>query len=336
MNQHEPNNQFDISIRVGTFNLRNCARAHFQFYPNSEPYDERTYIAKRDWSALQIDKMNADVIVFEEVFHLDALQEILNTSKTMRGAKLIGRDAVSTPSKNGLIPQVAIATKLPLAREPFWLESYPDELHITPPNDEQPISMLTRAVPHITVRLPNDVNLHVLGVHLKSKRPDYRSFEDETNPNHLAIATYRSLIRRGADAVAIRHYLNGLLNRNQEPCIITGDFNDHANAVSTQIIAGTGRFGKSFYDFQLFDASRIQTKNDPQRYVAYSHIHEGSLEVLDHIFVSEEFHPDSRNKIALIRDVYCLNDHLHTRLPETSDHGQTVVNLLFQNQPTVA
>ena len=100
------------------------------------------------------------------------------------------------------------------------------------------------------------------------------------------------------------------------------------------MIAGTGRFGKSFYDFQLFDAMRIQTKNDPQRYVAYSHIHEGALEVLDHIFVSEEFHPDSRHQIAQVREVYCLNDHLHTRSPEVSDHGQTVASLLFKNHRT--
>ena len=325
---------YDIGIKVGTFNLRNCANAHFQFYPNSPPYDDAAYIAKRNWTAHQIDKMNADIIVFQEVFHVAALEDALRNSRTMRNAKLIARDAVAMPPKNGLVPQVAIATKLPLAQEPNWVENYGDRFSITPPGYDEPLNHITRAVPHVTVVLPNDVKLHVLGLHLKSKRPDYLHTEDESNPDDLALATYRSLMRRGADSIGIRRYLNGLLQRNSEPCIVTGDFNDHAYAVTTQIIAGTGRFGKSFYDFQLFDAMRIQTKNDPQRYVAYSHIHEGALEVLDHVFVSEEFHPESRNQIAQVREVYCLNDHLHTRSPEVSDHGQTVASLLFKNNRT--
>ena len=321
---------FDIGIRVGTFNLRNFAMPNFQFYDNHDVYTVAEYEAKRDWTADQIDRMNADVIVFQEVFHVQALEEAVRASRTMRHAKIIARDAVRMSPKNTLVPQVAIVTRLPLAQEPIWVSQYSEKVSITPPGYDEPINQITRAVPHVTVTLPNDTKLHVLGLHLKSKRPDYLASEDESNPDDLALATYRSLMRRGADAIAIRHYLNGLLQRNHEPCIVAGDFNDHAYAVSTQLIAGTGRFGKSFYDFQLFDAMRIQTKNDPQRYVAYTYIHDGSLEVLDHVFVSEEFHSESRHQIALVRDVYSLNDHLHARQPQTSDHGQTVAQLLFK------
>lgn len=321
---------FDIGIRVGTFNLRNFAIPNFQFYENHEPYDAAEYEAKRDWTANQIDRMNADVIVFQEVFHMQALEEAVRASRTMRNAKIIARDAVRMPPKNSLVPQVAVVTRLPLADEPNWVEHYPKKLSITPLGYDAPINQITRAVPHISVRLPNGVKLHILGLHLKSKRPDYLDSEDESNPDDLALATYRSLMRRGADAIAIRQYLNGLLQRNHEPCIVMGDYNDHAYAVSTQLIAGTGRFGKSFYDFQLFDAMRIQTKNDPQRYVAYTYIHDGALEVLDHVLVSEEFHTESRHQIAQVREVYSLNDHLHTRQPEASDHGQTVAQLLFK------
>ena len=333
--QIEAQGNYDIGVKVGTFNLRNLARPNFQFYPNSEPYDDRTYAAKCAWTAMQIDKMNADVIVFQEVFHVSALEDVVRASRTMRNARIVARDAVIMPPKNGLVPQVAIVTKLPLAQEPIWVTDYPHKVKITPLGYSEPIGLITRAVPHITVVLPNDVKLHILGVHLKSKRPDYLESEDESNPDDLALATYRSLMRRGTDSVAIRHYLNGLLQRNQEPCIITGDFNDHAHAVSTQMIAGTGRFGKSFYDFQLFDASRIQTRNDPQRYINYTYIHDGAYEVLDHVLVSEEFHPESRHQIAQVREVFNLNDHIHTRSPETSDHGQTVAGFLFRSNHPV-
>jgi endonuclease/exonuclease/phosphatase family metal-dependent hydrolase len=331
-NQFDLSEPFDVGLKVGTFNLRNLANAGFQYYPNADPYTAQEYANKRDWIAQQIDRMNADIIVFEEVFHAGALQDVLSTSRTMRQATLVARDAVSMPPKDGLVPQVAIATRLPLMCPAIWVEDYGQDFSITPPGYTQPLNQITRAVPHITVKLPNDVPLHVLGLHLKSKRPDYLETEDESNPNDLALATFRSLMRRSADAIGIRRYLNGLLQKNHEPCIVTGDFNDHSHAVSTQIIAGAGRFGKSFYDFQLFDAMRIQTQNDPQRYVAYSYIHDGVLEVLDHIYVSEEFHPNSRHQIAKVREVYCLNDHLHTRSKETSDHGQTVASFLFKSQ----
>ncbi|MGL4766578.1 MAG: endonuclease/exonuclease/phosphatase family protein [Formosimonas sp.] len=322
---------FDIGVKVGTFNLRNLARPHFQYYPNSQPYDDKEFAAKCAWIVAQIDRMNCDVIVFQEVFHVSVLEDIIRASRTLRNARVIGRDAVPMPPKNGLVPQVAIVSKLPLAQEPVWVSQYPRKISIAPVGYDAPIEQITRAVPHITVVLPNDVKLHILGVHLKSKRPDYLDSEDESNPDDLAVDTYRSLMRRGADSIAIRQYLNGLLQRNHEPCIITGDFNDSSHAVTTQMIAGTGRFGKSFYDFQLFDATRIQTKNDPQRYVAFTYIHNGALEVLDHMLVSEEFHPESRHRIAQVREVFCLNDHLHTRSPESSDHGQTVASFLFQN-----
>ena len=321
---------YDIGLRVGTFNLRNFALPDFQFYPNLDAYSADEYTAKRDWTAQQIDKMNCDVIVFQEVFHIQALEEAVRASRTMRNAKVIGRDAVVMPPKGGLVPQVAIVTRLPLAQEPIWVADYSDKVNITLPGHDESIKKITRAVPHVTVVLPNHVNLHVLGVHLKSKRPDYLDTEDDSNPDDLALATYRSLMRRGADSIAIRHYLNAILQRNHQPCNITGDFNDHAYAVSTQMIAGSGRFGKSFYDFQLFDAMRIQTKNDPQRYVAYTFIHDGALEVLDHMLVSEEFHTESRHQIAQVREVYSLNDHLHSRPREASDHGQTVAQLLFK------
>ncbi|TDR32401.1 endonuclease/exonuclease/phosphatase family protein [Hydromonas duriensis] len=328
------NDAFDIGVKIGTFNLRNFAKAGFQFYANQDPYTQHEYDAKIAWTAAQIDSMNADIIVFQEVFHLDALTEAVRASRTMKHAKIIGRDAVGMPPKNSLVPQVAIATRLPLAEEPNWVSHYSKDFTVTPPGYEMPLSHITRAVLHVAVTLPNEVKLHVLGLHLKSKRPDYLHDEDESNPDDLALATYRSLMRRGADAIGIRQYLNGLLQRNHEPCVVTGDYNDHAHAVSTQIIAGSGRFGKSFYDFQLFDAMRIQTKNDPQRYVAYTHIHEGALEVMDHVFVSEEFHPQSRNQIAQVREVFSLNDHLHSHSPETSDHGQTVAHLLFKRSNT--
>ncbi len=326
--------EFGVSIKVATFNLRNCALPKFAFYDNQEPYSRALYADKIRWIAHQIDTMDADVVVFQEVFQLKALQEALSLSTSMSHAKLIGRDAVRIPPKNTWVPQVAIATRLPLYADPSWVMDYGPGMSITPPGYTEPLSLITRAVLHVTVKAYNDAPLHILGVHLKSKRPDYLESESEEEPDDMALASYRSLMRRGADAMGLRRYLNQLMKRNRMPCIVAGDFNDSAQAVTTELIAGAGRHGRSFFDYQLFDAQRIQTRNDPLRNVVYSYIHDGSLNVLDHILVSEEFHPQSRYQVAQVREVYCLNDHLHKREPHTSDHGQIVAHFLFKNQPT--
>ena len=59
-----------------------------------------------------------------------------------------------------------------------------------------------------------------------------------------------------------------------------------------------------------------------KRDVAYSHVHQGSPEVLDQIFVSEEFLPRSKFSIGDVRRVDYFNDHLQEGKDRSrSDHG---------------
>ena len=103
-NSFQNTDAYDIGIKIGTFNLRNFAKAGFQFYENQDPYSPQEYNDKIAWTAAQIDKINADIIVFQEVFHIDALTDAVKASRTMRHAKIIGRDAVAMPPKNSLVP----------------------------------------------------------------------------------------------------------------------------------------------------------------------------------------------------------------------------------------
>jgi endonuclease/exonuclease/phosphatase family metal-dependent hydrolase len=60
-------------------------------------------------------------------------------------------------------------------------------------------------------------------------------------------------------------------------------------------------------------------------------VHDGNFETIDHVLVSEEFHPASKHALGEVLDVAYLNDHVIFRAPETSDHGAVLVRLrLFQ------
>ena len=48
---------------------------------------------------------------------------------------------------------------------------------------------------------------------------------------------------------------------------------------------------------------------------------------IDHILVSEHFHPASPRAIGAVLDVNYLNDHLLLGLPHASDHGQVLIRI---------
>jgi hypothetical protein len=72
----------------------------------------------------------------------------------------------------------------------------------------------------------------------------------------------------------------------------------------------------------LFHAWDVQTEPALKRDMAYSHVHQGWPELLDQIWVSEEFVADGAVGGGDVRRVEVFNDHLHeSRERWRSDHG---------------
>lgn len=182
----------------------------------------------------------------------------------------------------------------------------------------------------VTVRMKHGQTLNLLTAHLKSKRPKFlldaqgRSIEDRDDRKVMALASLRSLIMRGAEAMALRCLVIDLLHRTSVPLVVLGDFNDTPDSVTTQLICATTEiaYDRSARDVALFNAYDLQGEAALKKDVAYSHIHQGAPSVLDQILVSEEFLPTGRNSIGDVRRVDYFNDHLHEGRDRTrSDHG---------------
>ena len=189
------------------------------------------------------------------------------------------------------------------------------------------MTQFTRSILQVALRLPDGSTLQAFVTHMKSKRPDWNPDETEDDPYHLGMASLRSLIRRGTDALGLRYLLTDLQLAQRDPLVVMGDFNDDAGAVSTQMVMGTGRRGKSALYERLFDCAHIQTGNDRSRDIGYTHLHQGTYQTLDHVLVSEEFHPQSNYAIGEVLEVLYLNDHVGLRLAAASDHGQVLVRI---------
>ncbi len=319
-------------IRFATFNVCNLAPPGLTFYDNLPPYTPEEYEAKLDWLARKIDEIDADVIGFQEIFSQSCLRTVLARTRNYRDALHAGFDP--DPAVAPLTPSVALVSRLPFAAAPVAIDRLPPSLLASLARVDTPLTRFTRPVLLTQVRIAPQLTVNVLVVHLKSKRPDFLDGEDETDAALSDLASLRSLYRRGTEAVGLRHVLDGLMpEQGHAPLVVMGDFNDTAEAVTTQLVKGTGRPRPDPEDIgrRLFDSYRIQKRRDFSRDVGYSHMHEGVFNTLDHVLVSKHFHPDWPDAIGAVEEVLYLNDHVQQNLPHASDHGAVLVRLSLRD-----
>jgi predicted extracellular nuclease len=314
-------------IRFATFNVCNLAPPGARLYDNLAPSTPEEYEAKIAWTAHQIDLLAADVIGFQEVFSQAALAETLSRTRRFREAVHVGFDP--DPDADKLTPSVALVSRLPLADAPAAMHYFPDGIAM-PPGNRNP-DRFTRPPLHAAIQLTPSLAVDVIVVHLKSRRPDYRTGDTSDDPQLFALASLRSLIRRGTEAAALRVLLSQLRRaerpEGRRPCIVLGDFNDVIDAVTTGIVMGVGAPSAD----RLYDASQMLRRQDHLRHVGFSNVHEGQHTTIDHILVSEEFNGALPGALGEVADVVYLNDHLDLGLPEASDHGQVLVRLRLRD-----
>ncbi len=311
-------------LRFATFNVCNLALPGVKYYEDQAPYTPAQYEAKTSWIAQQLDRLDADVVGFQEIFSQAALRDVLAKTQKYRHAHQAGFDSDPlAPPK----PSVALVSRLPLAAAAVSHGNLPRRLSVNLPGTDQALNTFTRPVLHAQIILSTQRHVHVYVCHLKSKRPDYRNDAGEGDSYQRGIAILRSLIRRGTDALGLRYLLNEHMGIDPAPVVVMGDFNDIAEAVSSQLVMGAGQLGRNGSSERLFESYRIQSGRAPLRDVGYTHVHENNYEMVDHILVSEAFNPAFTSAIGEVLEVVFINDHLALRPPEASDHGLVVARI---------
>ncbi len=316
------------TLQVATGNLLNLALPGRNFYPGQDGYDDAEYERKVNWLGAQLARLNADVMGCQEVWDQAALQTAVARSGLRYAAVLAPgaeQGAVGTP-------RVGLITRLNVEAVDSVVDFTPADCVQVPEIGVQ--SRFERPVLHARLSTRQGKVLHVLVVHFKSKRPKLlqdaagNPLEDREDPAVLARATLRSLLMRAAEATALRRIVVGITSRQGErggePLILLGDMNDSPHAVTSQIIAANQAvaYDRAARDVALYHAWDVQTEAALRRDMAYSHVHQGWPELLDQIWVSEEWVASSRFAIGDVRRVDVFNDHLHeSRERWRSDHG---------------
>jgi endonuclease/exonuclease/phosphatase family metal-dependent hydrolase len=312
------------TLTVASCNLLNLALPGRAFYPNQDPYGADEHERKLAWLGAQLTRLNADVTGFQEVWDEAALKAAVARSG------LHHAHVLAPGAETGAVgtPRVGLATRLALQDATSIADFAPHQRVQVPEIGEH--NKFERPVLKVSLRMKHGQLLHVLVVHLKSKRPKYlqdaagNTLEDRDDPVITARASLRSLVMRGAEAAALRGIVLDVVQRTRDPLILLGDMNDGPHSVTCQMIAATQAvaYDRQARDTALFHAYDVQTEAGLRRDMAYSHVHQGWPDILDQIWVSEEFLPASRFAIGDVRRVEYFNDHLQeSRERFRSDHG---------------
>ncbi|GAB4549917.1 MAG: hypothetical protein OHK0023_15160 [Anaerolineae bacterium] len=270
-----------IKFTVMSWNVENL------FTPDhpsgSGPRDQATYERKLKNLASTIQAVSPDVIGLQEVGDPDALgalsQRLNNRYPYMRISRF--------PDARGI--RNAFISRLPLLQAEDY-DEFPPQAIVNAPTGEDggPIRSMGRGALKVTVVLAPGLLTNMMNIHLKSKLVTYadgRRFP--LNEDERARGTAYALMRRAAEAAAVRTYLNRLMSENNEPMVLLGDFNDEPRAVTSSILLGPEDRSLSHRD--KFDDVRLYNLADYLPFERrYSRMYHKSKELIDHIAVSHE------------------------------------------------
>lgn len=308
-------------LRIATLNCLNLALAGRRFYPGAEPYSADEYLAKTQWLAAMLDRLAADFVLVQEIFHEQALSDVVR--QTVAGSKAWSL-AVPFADETNLKPRVGLVWRQPWQPKLESIADLPAGCSVNVPEIGEH-RQFSRPLLRAAIALPaaaggvngGTTTLTLINLHLKSRRPEYVDGESRDDPAAEARAQLRSLIMRGAEAAALRRLVIEATHGARTPLVVAGDFNDETRAVTTQMVADTSwkADDRPQRDHMLFDAFEIERRLSPGRGrdVAYTVLHAGEPERIDQILVSEEFVPQSRRSIGYVERVEILNDHLSER-----------------------
>lgn len=391
-----------MTFSIGTFNVKNLIGADREYY-RWERYTAEEHAWKQDWLSDQLLAMDADIVGFQEIFELDALQAVVDEANAKGAAvndrsqpdpraryarKMIFRKLHWSAYGDGSLawvgnihdtvepgkrrPGPAILSRHPFIEPPVAIQDLsadPIEMNFPGLDGGEAGSYRLDALSRPVMRARIDVDgraVTVFNCHLKSKLGEYEGGHHsapeqnllEYDPVGRAIGEARALIRRAAEAAALRRLIIAELATGA-PVIVLGDFNDNEHAVTSAMIAGERPF-KNYSWLRRHDATRpnqryTDAEND-QIQAALSHnlLHSaekmfirkslrdmmytsafgGVFESIDQILLSSHFQPDHERQIFDLEYLAALNDHLtdgsHPEAPYNklaSDHGQLVATI---------
>jgi endonuclease/exonuclease/phosphatase family metal-dependent hydrolase len=269
-----------VTFNVATWNVENL------FRPGSggTKLTRAGYRRKLDYLADTLVGAHADVVTLQEVGGEGELSDLAKAT-----GDHFAHQAVGVPDPRGI--RVGVLSRFPIAETGQWVDFPDGALRQVPDADGGLLNGMGRGALEVVIDVASLSVAHervrVVTAHLKSKLltfPGGRRYPRDEDER--ARGAGFALMRRSAEATAIRVFLNATMTADSEvPVVLTGDMNDGPEAVTTSILAGPEDGDPERPDkgdpVRLYNlADRIPARR------RYSRLYNGRRELIDHIFVS--------------------------------------------------
>ncbi|MCD9460029.1 endonuclease/exonuclease/phosphatase family protein [Marinibactrum halimedae] len=312
-------------ISFASFNLYNFQYKGKKTYPRKPVITEHDYCQQRHWIQEKLREIDSDVVVFQELWSKECLDEILQLEEF--------KDYEAHYINDDGWYQIAVAL---IVRRPWEVDGPVSVIKDFPfqqlvkvdakdgEDDELVVkirrfsrSVIKACIKHQDANTPP---ITLFGCHLKSKLAS--SAENVDKPYQNAVGSAISTIRRTAEATALRMMLIDHMKGANTPTVVIGDLNDGPLSNTLNIITNQPKMTKNARggDKALYSTLFLQQLQS-FRDVFYTHEHKNHLGVLDHILVSEEFFEHSTDAIWAHEETRIWNDHVGDQNPYSSDHG---------------
>jgi len=337
-----------MKIRLGTFNLFQFVEPPYSWYTKKEKFTPRQWLEKTTWIKSQILKMDCHIIGFQEVFSKDALEVLVkelgfNYFITVDVAKLSSHN----PTKY-ITTTVALASKYPISdikKVNVHLTSI-EKYHFEE-GSKDPFAF-SRVPIKASITLPNKTELLVYVCHLKSNR--LNEFEYVFNAQHTLEHKKEVVIKalEGKYSKALKQRLGeasslyfDIEESKNKPTVLLCDLNDKEFSITVDALSNPRYYDDtSKENIVLHDASyqykqkihnpHPEAKEAKRKATSYFL---GKGNVLDYIFISNDFHENNKDKIAKVTNYTVLDKHLQENRDGSllkSDHAQVVCELTFE------
>lgn len=295
------------TLRIATLNCLNLARPGVQVYAGVAPYSADEYRAKTQWLSALLDRMQADIVLLQEIFHEQALADVVQ-GMTLRNNHAAPCFAAPLADAHNTRPRLGVLWAKALSLRLDTLTALPPQCVVHVPEGEAH-QAYSRPLLRATLTHAALPSLTLFNVHLKSRRPQWTQEVQGENPDDpfvQARAQLRSLLVRAAEASAVRHEVLQLRASAQAPVVVAGDFNDGPTAVTTQLVADPQwlRHDGAAHAHRLVNVHDVAGPSvAPSAAPIHTHLGASQPERIDHIFLSQEL-------AARVTAVQTYNEHL--------------------------
>jgi endonuclease/exonuclease/phosphatase family metal-dependent hydrolase len=305
-------------LTVMTWNVENL------FPPGSPsgPPDQATYNAKLAYLAATIGGISPDVVALQEIGDPQCTQDLINALGGSWQARLSDH-----PDGRGI--RVGVLSPHPITVEDQISDLPETGLPAVPDVDGTTLTRMGRGALQVHVDVADGIRL--VTCHLKSKLLTYPGGRRYAiNEDERARGAGYALLRRAAEAVAVRTHLNHVMadtavnGEPGTPTILCGDLNDGADAVTSTLLTGPDDGNPHRPDkgdpVRLYNLANLLPAGR-----TYSRIYEGRGELIDHILASRDLRLRLASIDSLVDDIGSITPSTNARRPATvPDHAPVV------------